>query len=187
MLVPTSEVRAPLQHPPPRTLRSWVPANLDSSIAYRSEVREDKSGLVVQAPSDRLVLAPFCKSSDARSRDRPAIIGFAESGGLGIFLRTEPAIGAGQRRITAARLQVIDPYIARHPRAQRIFPLHAATGRHRRFVRKEHVTDFALLVRAAGATKQRRVLLPGAEFARRDKATLPEPKALVLRAGFIVA
>src|SRR6516165_11423513 len=119
--------------------------------------------------------------SDARSRDRPAIIGLAKSGGLGVIFRTEPAIGAGQRGITAAGLYVVDADVAGDPRAQGILALHAAARRHRRFVGEQRLTYFAVLVAPAGAPEQGRVLLPATEFGRRDKAAFPEASAFVLR------
>src|SRR3974390_2331444 len=119
--------------------------------------------------------------SDARPRDRPAIIGLAKSGGLGVIFRTEPAVRPGQRRVTAARLYVVDADVAGDPRPQGVLALHAAARRHRRFVGKQHLTYFAVLVAPAGAAEQGGVLLPATEFGRRDKAALPEASAFVLR------
>ena len=57
----------------------------------------------------------------------PAVIGLAEAGRPGVVLGTEPAIGAGQRRIAAASLKMIDADIAGNAGAQRILALDAAT------------------------------------------------------------
>src|SRR5271169_2326827 len=108
-------------------------------------------GWVERSDTHRLqamMLMGFAKAQptyglDALARDRAAIIRLAKSGGLGIVLRAEPAIGAGQRRIAAANLQVINPDIAGDPRAKGILALDAATRRHRGFVGKYYLAYLA--------------------------------------------
>src|SRR4249919_1858324 len=108
----------------------------------------------------------------ALSDDGPAIVGLAESGGLGIVLGTEPAIRASQRGVGAARLHMINADIAGDTRAQGKFALDAAARRHHRLARKQHVTYFAILVGSARPADQGAVLSPGAKFLRRHKAAL---------------
>src|SRR5579863_9575673 len=118
--------------------------------------------------------------------DRPAIIRLAESGGLGVVFAAEPAVGAGQRRIAAADLQVIDADIAGDARAQGVLALDAAARRHRGLVGEDHLAYFAILVGATCTAKESTVLLSTAKLLWRDKAALPKPAAVVSCVGLVV-
>src|SRR3977135_2205294 len=80
----------------------------------------------------------------------PAIIRLAKPRGLGVFLGAEPAIRFCHRGVTPARLQVIDTDVTCQARAPGEFCLDAAAGRHRRFVRKQGLSQLAVLVASAG-------------------------------------
>ena len=117
---------------------------------------------------------------------RPTIEGPAETCGLGIVLRAEPAVGLGGRRIARATLQMIDADIAGDAGAHREFALDAAIGRHREIFRKQRLADLPVAVGPAGGAVQAAVLLAGAKFLACDKAASPQTKAGVPGAGFIL-
>src|SRR6202040_1167161 len=107
----------------------------------------------------------------------PAIIRLAKPGGLGVFLGAEPAIGFCHRG--AAHLQVINTDVTCQARAPGEFCLDAAAGRHRRFVRKQGLSELAVLVASAGRAQQSARLFVMAEILRGDKAASPEAAELV--------
>src|ERR1700747_3599701 len=76
-----------------------------------------------------------------RSLRSPAVVGFAESGGLRVVLRAEPAVRPGRRRIARASPQMIDADIAGDARANGKLALDAAIRRHGQLVRKQHRAD----------------------------------------------
>src|SRR5882762_1689963 len=110
----------------------------------------------------------------------PAIIRLAKPRGLGVFLGAEPAIRFCHRGVTPARLQVIDTDVTCQARAPGEFCLDAAAGRHRRFVRKQGLSQLAVLVASAGRAQQSARLFVMAEILRGDKAASPEAVQLVL-------
>src|ERR1700749_4144546 len=119
--------------------------------------------------------------------ERPAVIGLAETGRLGVVFRAKPAIGARQRRIARASLKMIDADIAGDLGAERVLAFDGTARWHCRVLRKQCFADFAVLVRPAGAAEQGTGFLSGAEFMRGDEATFPQTAAIALGVGLVRA
>ena len=81
---------------------------------------------------------------------------------------------------------MIDADVAGDAGAQRVLALDTAARWHGRVLRKQDLAYLAVLVGAAGATKQGTVPSPCAEILRGDKAALPQSAAIAFGVGLVL-